>query len=139
MKINRIDHIGVVLSNLNPLKKLLVDVLGLQTGHEEIYPGKEGDENICFLPVGDTEVELISSVGPIGESVRLVAEKGQHIEHLAFEVDNIEAAIEELKLKGVPLLQEEPMAGAHGSRVVFLDPKVTCDIVIELVQPAGGV
>ena len=137
MKIKRVDHIGVVLTDLEPLKTLLVEVLGLSKGHEEIYHGDEGDENICFLPAGDTEVELCSSVGPTGESVRLVAEKGQHIEHLAFEVDDIEKAIRELKLKGIPLLQEAPIAGARGSRVVFLDPKATCDIVIELVQSAS--
>ena len=136
MKVKRVDHIGVVLTDLAPLKKLLVEVLGVSQGHEEIYHGDEGDENICFLPVGDTEVELCSSVGPTGESVRLIAEKGHHIEHLAFEVDDIEAAIRELKMKGIPLLQEEPIAGARGSRVVFIDPKATCDIVIELVQPA---
>ena len=138
MKLKRVDHIGIVLADLKPLKNLLVEVLGLSLGHEEIYHGDEGDENICFVPVGDTEVELCSSVGPIGESARLIAEKGQHIEHLAFEVDDIEAAIRELKIRGIPLLQEEPISGARGSRVVFLDPKATNDIVIELVQPADG-
>jgi len=138
VKIKRVDHIGIVLSDLEPLKNLLVEVLGLSQGQEEIYHGDEGDENICFVPVGDTEVELVSSVGPVGESVRLIAERGQHIEHLAFEVDDIEEAIRELKIKGIPLLQEAPISGARGSRVVFLDPKATNDIVIELVESAGG-
>jgi len=136
VKIKRVEHIGVALADAEPLKKVLTEVLGLKCGHEEIYHGDEGDENICFVPVGETDVELCSSVGPKGESARLVAERGQHIEHLAFEVDDIEAAIDEMKNKGIPLLQETPIPGARGSRVVFLDPKATSDIVIELVQPA---
>jgi methylmalonyl-CoA epimerase len=117
VKIKRVDHIAIVLSDLKPLKKLLVEVLGLSQGHEEIYHGDEGDENICFVSVGDTEVEMCSSVAPTGESARLVAERGQHIEHLAFEVDDIEAAIGELKSRGIPLLQEEPLPGARGTDV----------------------
>lgn len=138
MKIKRVDHVGIVLADVTPLRSLFIDVLGLRPGHEEVYQGAEGEENICFFPVGDTELELCSSLGPVGESARLVAERGQHIEHIAFEVKDIEEAVKELKSKGVPLLQEEPIHGARDSQVIFLDPRATNDILIEIVQPADS-
>ncbi len=134
MRIKRIDHIGIVLGEQETLKSIFKDVLGLKVGHEEIYRGGEGDENICFIHAGDTEVELCSSVDPSGESARSVSEKGHHIEHIAFEVEDIENAIRELKKKGIPLMQEAPIPGARGSHVVFIDTRATSNIMIELVQ-----
>jgi methylmalonyl-CoA/ethylmalonyl-CoA epimerase len=134
MKITRVHHIGVVLADLKPLKEFFIRGFNLKVGSEEIYHGHEGDENLCFFPVGETEIELCSSVGNTGESARLVAQRGQHIEHIALEVEDIEEALRELKKKGVPLLQSEPMPGAKGSRVAFLDPRATGDILIELVE-----
>jgi len=133
MRIKRVDHIGIAVDNMKQLKNIFTEVLGLSVGHEEIYLGTE---DICFLPVGDTEIELCASITPDGETARLVTERGTHIEHLAFEVDDIEAAMEEIKSKQIPLLQEEPIPGARGSRVVFLDPRATNNILIELVQSA---
>jgi methylmalonyl-CoA/ethylmalonyl-CoA epimerase len=135
VKITRVHHIGLVLAELQPLKEFLTRILCLRVGAEEVYHGREGDENICFFPVGETEIELCSSVEGAGESARLVAQRGQHIEHIALEVEDIEEALRELKKGDVPLLQSEPIPGAKGSRVVFLDPKATSDILIELVEP----
>jgi methylmalonyl-CoA epimerase len=135
VKITRVHHIGVVLVDLKPLKEFFIREFNLKAGTEEIYHGHEGDENLCFFPVGETEIELCSSVMDTGESARLVAKRGQHVEHIALEVEDIEEALKELKKRNVPLLQSVPIPGAKGSRVAYLDPKATSDILIELVEP----
>ena len=131
MQLKKVDHIGIALSDNEPLKNVLTDVLGMKISLEEPYLD---ESNICFLPVGDTDVELFSSINSNGSVAQIIAEKGELIDHIAFEVDDIDAAVEELKSKQIPLMQEEPIPGARGSRIVFLDSKATRGIKIELVE-----
>jgi len=133
MNIKRVNHIGVVTADMERVKKLYTDMLGLHMNHEEIY---EGQSKICFLPVGDSQIELIQSLHPNGKIAQIVAERGEGIHHIAFDVENIDEAIKELKGKGMTMVSEMPKAGAKGSRVVFLNPETTHGVMIELVQPA---
>jgi methylmalonyl-CoA/ethylmalonyl-CoA epimerase len=131
MNIKRIIHIGIYAGDMDPVKKLYTDILGLSVSEEEVY---EGHTDICFLPVGDSQLELCASIYPDGEVAQLVAEQGEGIDHIAFEVDDLEAAIQELKDKGVPLQNEEPLPGAQETIVAYLDPAATHGVLIELVQ-----
>ncbi len=131
MKIKRVIHIGVTVADMGTVKKLYTDVLGLSVSREEVY---KGETDICFLPVGDSQIELVGSIHPDGEVAQLVAEKGEGIHHIAFEVDDIEAALEELKGKGIPLRDPEPVPGAHGTRIAFIDSSATHGVLIELVE-----
>ena len=65
---------------------------------------------------------------------KYIAKKGEGIHHIAFEVEDVFSACEELKAKGVPLTSEEPYDGAHGAKVIFLHPKATHGVLIELCQ-----
>ena len=132
MKIKRVDHIGVAVSNIEPFKKLYTEILGLPLGHEEDYLG---EAKIAFFPAGDTDIEFFASLHPDGEVARSVAQQGERIDHIAFVVDDIDQAVRELKVKGIPLVEKEPVAGARGSRIVFLDDSATRGIKVELVQP----
>ena len=132
MNIKRIIHIGIVAESMAPVKKLYQDVLGLSLTHEELYEGKT---DIAFLPVGDSQIELIASRYPNGEIAQQVAEHGEGIHHIAFEVEDLEAALAELKEKGIPLVDEEPRPGAHGTIIAFIDSAATHGVSIELVQP----
>jgi methylmalonyl-CoA/ethylmalonyl-CoA epimerase len=87
-----------------------------------------------FFPVGDSEVELLESTDPEGPIGKFIANKGQGVHHLAFRVDDIDAALAELKAKGVRLIDEKPRYGAGGARIAFIHPKATGGVLIEISE-----
>jgi methylmalonyl-CoA epimerase len=121
----------VAVKNVAEVEKLYSEVLGLPiTGREVTL-----DNKVAFIPLGDTAVELLQSVKPDGAIARHIEKKGEGIHHLALEVDNIEKALEELKAKGVVLIDEKPRRGAHDSKIAFLHPKGTYGVLLELMEP----
>ena len=130
--VGKVDHIGIAVSNLDDAIKLYKDVLGLELhGIEEV---EEQKVKVAFLPVGDTEIELLESTSPEGPIARYIEAKGQGIQHIAFQVDNIETALEEMKSKGMRLIDEKPRYGAGGAKIAFLHPKSTNGVLIELCE-----
>lgn len=130
--VGKVDHIGIAVSNLDEAVKLYKDVLGMELHGIEVV--EEQKVKVAFLPVGDTEVELLESTSPEGPIAKFIEAKGQGIQHLAFRVDNIEAALEEMKAKGMRLIDEKPRYGAGGARIAFLHPKSTNGVLIELCE-----
>lgn len=130
MKIKRLAHIGVAVSNLDEAAKIYSEILPLNKDSEEMV----GELRTGFFPVGQTNVELVQSTTDDGAMAKFIAKKGEGVHHIAFEVDDVFAACEELKAKGVPLTSEEPWDGAHGAKVLFLHPKATRGVLIELCQ-----
>ncbi len=131
MKIKRILHIGILVSDMVPALSIYTDALGLEMSHRETY---QDVADIAFLPVGQTDLELIGNLPPAKEVSEIIAEQGQGIHHIAFEVEDIRVAVDELKTKGVPLRDPEPKPGAHGTTVAFIDPSATHGVLIELVE-----
>jgi methylmalonyl-CoA epimerase len=130
MKIKRIAHIGVGVIDADKSKTLFQEVLGLPvTGEDRV-----GELKTVFLPVGETNLELVQSTEPDGVMKKFIEKRGEGIHHLALEVEDIDQALEELKAKGVPLIDQQARPGAHQTRVAFLHPKGTNGILIELVQ-----
>lgn len=130
--VSKIDHIGIAVSNLDEAVRLYKDVLGLELHGTEVVP--EQKVKVAFLPVGDTEVELLESTSAEGPIAKFIEAKGQGIQHIAFRVDDIEAALEEMKAKGMRLIDEKPRYGAGGARIAFLHPKSTNGVLIELCE-----
>jgi len=130
MKIKRIAHIGVGVKDTDLAKALYQDMLSLPVSHEE----RLGELKIAFVPVGQTNIELVQSTDPEGIMNKFIEKKGEGIHHLALEVEDIDQAFEELKAKGVPLIDQQARPGAHEARIAFLHPKGTNGILIELVQ-----
>ncbi|MDD3437890.1 MAG: methylmalonyl-CoA epimerase [Clostridiaceae bacterium] len=130
--VSKIDHIGIAVSNLDEAVKLYRDVLGLELHGTEVVP--EQKVKVAFLPVGDTEVELLESTSAEGPIAKFIEAKGQGIQHIAFRVDDIEAALEEMKAKGMRLIDEKPRYGAGGAKIAFLHPKSTGGVLIELCE-----
>lgn len=130
--VSKVDHVGIAVSNLDEAVKLYKDVLGLELHGVEVV--EEQKVKVAFLPVGDTEVELLESTSPEGPIARYIEAKGQGIQHIAFQVDNIETALEEMKSKGVRLIDEKPRYGAGGAKIAFLHPKSTNGVLIELCE-----
>ncbi len=131
MKIKRIAHLGVVVKDLEEALKFFTDSLPLDMTHTEDYQGMK----IGFIPVGDSSVELLQDVSGSSAIKKYLDNKGEGIHHIAFEVDDIHAAVEELKAKGVRLIDEIPREGAHGMSIAFIHPKESHGILMELVQP----
>ena len=101
------------------------------TGEEVV---EEQKVKVCFIPSGDSEVELLESTSPDGPIAKFIEKNGEGIQHLALRVDNIEAALEELKAKGVRLIDEKPRYGAGGASIAFIHPKATGGILLELSE-----
>lgn len=132
MKVLKLDHIGIAVKDLEESLKFYEDILGLKCEGTEVVA--EQKVKVAFLPVGDTEVELLESTDEEGPIAKFIEKKGEGIQHLAFRVDNIEAAIEEMKEKGVKMIDEKPRYGAGGARIAFCHPKSTNGILIELSE-----
>lgn len=133
MKIKRIAHLGIVVKNLDAALELFTGALPLDLVHTEDYQGMK----IGFIPVGDSSIELLQDVSGSSSIKKFLENNGEGIHHIAFEVDDIEQAVAELKEKGVKLIDEKPRAGAHGMSIAFMHPKATHGILMELIQPMG--
>ncbi len=132
MKLEKLDHIGIAVEKLDDSLAIWEGTLGLVLhGTEEVVEQKV---RTAFLPLGESEIELLESTDPEGPIAKFIAAKGQGIQHLAFRVTNIEAALEELKTKGVRLIDEKPRYGAGGAKIAFLHPKSTGGVLIELCE-----
>ncbi len=133
MKIKRIAHLGIVVRNLDAALELFTGALPLDLVHTEDYQGMK----VGFIPVGDSSIELLQDVSGSSGVKKFLENNGEGIHHIAFEVDDIEQAVAELREKGVKLIDEKPRAGAHGMSVAFMHPKATHGVLMELVQPMG--
>ena len=132
MKIKRVDHLGVIVGDLDGAVKSFTEHLGLKLDHTEQY----GDElEIAFLPCGETLVELIVPLKEGGSNADYLREHGPGIQHVAFEVDDLEAALAELAGRGVEPLGDAPVPGAGGMRIAFLDPQAFDGVLVELCEP----
>jgi methylmalonyl-CoA/ethylmalonyl-CoA epimerase len=130
--VGKVDHIGIAVSNLDETLKLYTDILGMELHGTETVA--EQKVRVAFLPVGDTEIELLESTDPDGPIAKFIESKGQGIQHIAFSVTDIEAALAELKEKGIRLIDEKPRYGAGGAKIAFLHPKATNGVLVELCQ-----
>lgn len=130
--VSKVDHIGIAVKDLEETLKLYTEVLGLHLENTEVV--EEQKVKVAFLPVGDTEIELLESTDPEGPIGKFIETKGQGIQHIAFRVDDIEKAIEEMKNKGLRMIDEKPRYGAGGAKIAFLHPKSTNGVLIELCQ-----
>ncbi len=132
MNIMKLDHIGIAVKNLDETLKFYTEVLGLELHGTEVV--EEQKVKVAFLPVGDTEVELLESTSEDGPIAKFIEKNGEGIQHMAFKVDNIEEAIEELKAKGMMMIDEKPRYGAGGARIAFMHPKSTYRVLVELSE-----
>ena len=132
MKIRRVNHLGIIVEDLDEAVRSFTERLGLTLDHIEPY----GDElQIAFLPCGDTLVELIEPRTEAGSNADYLKENGPGIQHVAFEVEDLEAALSELAERGVKPLGDAPMPGAGGTRIAFLEPQAFGGILVELCEP----
>jgi methylmalonyl-CoA/ethylmalonyl-CoA epimerase len=128
----KVDHIGIAVKNLDETLKFYSDVLGLELGGTEVV--EEQKVKVAFLPVGDTEVELLESTSEDGPIAKFIEKNGEGIQHIAFRVENIEEAIEYMKSKGMKMIDEKPRYGAGGAKIAFVHPKSSNRVLVELSE-----
>jgi len=132
MKILKIDHLGIAVNSIPAGEKFWTDALGL------VYEGSETVEEqkvtTAFFPVGESEVELLEPSAADGPVAKFLEKKGEGIHHVAFQVENIEAALAELKEKGIRLIDAVPRYGAGGAKIAFIHPQSTNGVLVELCE-----
>ena len=129
--IKKIDHIGIAVSDLDEALKLYRDTLGLEVEKTEDFGGMR----IAFLPIGDTEFELLQPTDPDGALAKFVEKRGEGVQHIALRVDDVAKSLEELKAKGLRVIDEKPRPGAGGASIAFFHPKSTGGVLLEICQP----
>ncbi len=132
MKIKHIDHIGIAVKSIEQAGKFYTEILGLKI--QDIENVADQKVNVAFLPITDSEVDLLESTEPDGPVSKYIDARGQGLQHIAFRVENIEEALEELKSKGVRLIDQTPRNGAGGAKIAFIHPKETNGVLVEICE-----
>jgi methylmalonyl-CoA/ethylmalonyl-CoA epimerase len=132
MKLRRIEHVGIVVRDVEASRRLWEECLGIPMASVEDHP--DFPVRLAMFPVGESVVELLSGTTDDSKYARMSAEGCGGLNHICFEVEDIDGALAELKLKGVALLDQQPRVGQGGSRIAFLDPAGTEGCLIELAE-----
>lgn len=130
--LRKIDHIGVAVKSIDEAAKFWEETLGLKiVGKETVAEQKV---TTAFLPIGESEIELLESTDAGGPIAKFIEKKGEGVQHIAFRVENIEKALEQLKAQGVRLIDEKPRIGAGGAKIAFIHPKASFGTLVELCE-----
>ncbi len=127
------DHVGVAVKSLDEAVKVYRDVLGFEL--KGVHVLKERKVKVAFFSTGnDAQIELLEPLGSDSPVAKFLEARGEGIHHIAVKVDDIEAVLTQLRQKGVILVDEKPRDGAEGKKIVFVNPKSTKGVLLELVQ-----
>ncbi len=130
--ITRIDHIGIAVSSIGEALDFFEQALGVKVDH--IGSEEGGRTKVAFLPVGSTDVELVEPLEQEGGLSKFLANRGEGVHHICFEVDDIETALTRLKESGAQLIDETPRTNGTGMKYAFIHPKSAHGVLIELYQ-----
>jgi methylmalonyl-CoA/ethylmalonyl-CoA epimerase len=132
----RVDHIGVAVEDLDAAIALHEQAYGMAVAHREVVE-EQGVEAV-LLDVGENHVELLRPLDaqtPVG---RFLAKRGPGLHHVAYQVTDVQAALDSLRDRGLRLIDETPRTGIRGSRVAFVHPDSSGGVLTEIVQPSEG-
>ena len=132
----KLDHIGVAVRDLEQRLAPYRDALGLAGIHTEEVPSEQA--KVGFIPLGDTEIELLEPTSADGVLARFMDKRGEGIHHIALAVDDCQTTLEQLKAAGVRLVDETPRPGSRGTKVAFIHPSAMGGVLIELVEHPKG-
>jgi methylmalonyl-CoA/ethylmalonyl-CoA epimerase len=132
MKALKIDHLGIAVNSIESALKFYSEILGLKLEGEEVIADQK--VKTAFLPIGDTEVELLESIAPDGPVAKFIEKKGEGLQHIAFKVEGLDSVLRELEKKGIRLIDSTPRIGAGNKRIAFLHPKDTFGVLVELSE-----
>jgi methylmalonyl-CoA/ethylmalonyl-CoA epimerase len=127
-----IDHVGIAVEDLDAAVEHYRRTLGVEPVNRETVPS-QGVEEVLFR-VGDSNIQLVGALGPQTPVGRFLAKRGPGLHHLGLRVNDVAAALAELKSRGVPLIDEQPREGSRGATIAFVHPKGMGGVLVELVQ-----
>lgn len=130
--IKKVNHIAVVVDNLEASMKFWVEALGLEMSHREHVASQAVD--VAFLPIGDSKIELLQPTEDESGVAKYLQKRGPGMHHICFEVDDIDAALVRLKAASVQLINEVPMVGSDGRKFAFIHPKAASGVLVELYE-----
>ncbi|MBC6367360.1 methylmalonyl-CoA epimerase [Algoriphagus sp. AK58] len=128
----KIEHLGIAVKDLEKSNELFQKLLGKEHFKTEIVEG-EGVET-SFFQVGETKIELLQATRPDSPIAKYLEKKSEGIHHIAFDVEDIHSEVARLKVEGFEILNEIPKEGADNKLVVFLHPRSTNGVLVELCQ-----
>ena len=127
-----LDHVGIAVEGLEQALAFYRDALGLDVSLPHDVPTEH--VRAVFIPVGETSLELLEATSPDSPIGRFVQRRGPGLHHITLRVDDLDAALAQLRTRGVRVLDETPRPGAHGSRVAFIHPSSAGGVLVELKQ-----
>ena len=129
---NKIEHLGIAVSNIEESAKIYEKLLGIACYKMEEVES-EGVKT-AFYKIGESKIELLQATNPESPIAKFIEKKGEGIHHIAFDVTNIYEEIKRLKSEGFVMIHEEPKKGADNKLIAFLHPKSTNGVLIEICQ-----
>ncbi len=130
--LKKVDHLGIAVRSLEAALAFYRDAAGLAVAHVEEVPDQR--VKVAMIPVGDTRIELLEPTDPESPVAKSIESRGEGLHHVAFLVDDIEAALAQLAATGVRLIDATPRQGAGGARIAFVHPKSSFGVLYELCQ-----
>ncbi len=128
----KVDHIAIAVRDLEQALKPYQEALGLTLSDVEEVTDQQ--VRIAFLPVGDTDIELLEPTAADSGVARFLEKRGEGLHHICLEVDDLEATLATLKAQGVRLIDEKPRDGGRGKRIAFVHPRSMQGVLVELIQ-----
>ena len=128
----KIEHIGIAVKDMQAATKIYSTLLGHPHYKTEEVAGEA--VNTAFFTCGESKIELLEATGPDSAIAKFIDKKGEGMHHIAFAVDDIKSETQRLKKEGFVVLNEEPKIGADNKLVVFLHPKSSNGVLVELCQ-----
>ena len=131
----KINHLGIATKGIDEALAFWQDALGLENVHTETVEDQK--VRVAMLPIGESRVELLEPTSEDSPISKFLEKRGGGIHHIAVEVDDIEASLQQLKDKGMRLIDETPRVGAEDCLVAFVHPGSTGGVLLELAQTRG--
>lgn len=128
----KLEHIGIAVKSLENSSQIFKDVLGVDSYKME--PVESENVNTLFYQVGDSKIELLEATSEDSPIAKFIEKRGEGIHHIAFEVDDIQAKIDDLKQKGYRMIHDFPKDGADNKSIAFMHPKSSNGVLVELCQ-----
>ena len=132
----RIDHVGIAVADLDEAMSWYAETFGLHSVHEEVNEEQGVREAMLAVGDGTTRIQLLAPLRPDSAIAKFLDRSGPGVQQVAYTVEDVEAAADALRAKGLRLLYEQPRRGTAGSRVNFVHPKDAGGVLVELVEPA---
>ena len=136
MKPSHIEHLGIAVKSLDTAIPFWEKLLGTKCYNIEEVPAQK--VRTAFLKIGQTKIDLLESTAEDGPIAKFIEKKGEGIQHVAFAVEGLENTLAECEAEGIQLIDKAPRGGAEGLSIVFLHPKSTGSVLVELCEDKNG-